>query len=327
MSKHPRWLPDDLVLLDERCPLPLDRPFTRAQATTLGVSRHYFRLLLSRALVRPLVHGTYAVAQLRDTIEVRAAALRLVVRDSAVVTDRTAAWLHEIDVLPRSAVHEPTPLDVFSAEESRLRRAGVSSGIRMLNAEDVMIVQGVAVTTQVRTALDLGRLLPRYDAIGALDAFLRAGVAHEQLLAEVARFGGFRGVIQLRELAPIADPRPESMPESALRLHGRDAGVCDLEPQVWVYDEGGNGIYRIDLAIEALRYGAEFHGERFHEGEQNEARDVRRVAWLDDRDWLLDEFWKDDVYGPRADPGARLRAGVVRARRRAGLWKPQGKFL
>ncbi|MGH3362940.1 MAG: type IV toxin-antitoxin system AbiEi family antitoxin domain-containing protein [Nocardioides sp.] len=327
MSKTPLWLPDDLVLLDGRCPLPRDRPFTRAEAAAWGVSRHFLRVLQARGLIRPLVRGTYGVAQLRDTIESRAAALRMVVPESAVVTDRTAAWLHGIDVLPRSAAHDPTPLDVFSSDESRLRRPGISSGIRMLRPCDVSVVHGVAVTTPLRTATDLGRLLRRYDAIGALDAFLHAGVPREQLLAELPRFKGFRGVVQLRELAAFADPRPESMPESALRLHGSDAGIPDLEPQYWVCDEWGNGVFRVDLAQVELRYIAEYQGERFHKGEENESRDEGRIEWLADRDWLLDEFWKDDVYAPHADPSARLRAGVRRARERFGAWKPQGKFL
>lgn len=327
MPRAPLWLPPDLTLLDERCPLPLDRPFTRAEAARLGVSRHYLRILLARGLIRQLVLGAYAVTQLRESIEVCAAALRLVVAESAIVTDRTAAWLHDVDVLPRSAVHEPVPLDVFSADESRLRRPGVASGIRTLTDEDVMVVHGVRVTTPLRTALDLGRMLPRYDAIGALDAFLRTGVERDSLLIGIDRFKGYRGVIQLRELAPQADPRAESMPESALRLHGKDAGLPDLEPQYWVCDEWGHEVYRLDLAVPELRYGAEYHGERFHLGDDNEAYDEQRGEWLGSREWEMDAFWKVDLYGPGADPGTKLRLGVARARARRGEWRPQGRFL
>jgi hypothetical protein len=323
----PAWLPPELSLLDERCPLPLDRPFTRAQTAVWGISRHYFRILLARRLVRPMVRGTYAVAQLPDTIDNRAAALRLVLPPGAVVTDRTAAWLHGIDVLPRSAVHEPVPLDVFSAEESRLRRPGVSSGVRGFLPHDLTTVRGVVVTTPVRTALDLGRLLKRYDAIGALDALLRRGVERAALEAELCRFKGYRGVVQLRALVPHADPRAESMPESALRLHGIDAGVPELTPQLWVCDEWGREIYRLDLGHPGLRYGAEYHGERFHVGDEHEAHDRERGQWLDDRGWEIDTFWKADLYGPRADPGRRLWDGVMRARARLGSWQPQGKFL
>ncbi len=322
MPKTPDWLAPGAVLLDGGCPLPLDLPFTRQQAADLGVGPKTLRRALSMHLIREVVRGAYAVTQLPDTIELRAAALSLVVSPGAVVTDRTAAWLHEIDVLPRRAVHEPVPLDVFSATESRVRRPGVASGLRSLHDEDVVVVQGVQVTSMIRTALDLGRLLPRYDAIGALDAFMRAGVPRHELDGGIHRFKGYRGVIQLRELVVLADPRAESMPESALRLLGSDGGVPGLIPQVWV-----EGERRVDLGIPELRYAAEYHGEAYHGSDEQRADDAERRAWLEDRYWVLDEFWKHDVYGPHANPAATMRLGVARAREQLGRWRPQGRFL
>jgi hypothetical protein len=320
------WLTPGTVLLDAACPLPLDRPFTAGEAGSRGVGRKLLRRLLRRRLVREVLRGVYVAVQVRDSIELKVAALRLVVAPSAVVTDRTAAWLQGVDVLPRRAVHEPVPLDVFSRAESRLRRPGVDSGIRELRDTDVEEIDGIAVTSKLRTALDLGRRLPRYDAIGALDALLRAGVCREELEWGVHRFKGHRGVIQLRDLVPLADPRAESMPESALRLHGHDAGLT-LEPQFVVCDAWGRELYRLDLAAPEVRYGAEYNGVRFHEGEENEAYDQGRAAWLDGGGWEIDAFWNEDLYGRHADPGPTMRLGVERARVRLGAWHPQGHFL
>lgn len=325
----PRWLTADLVLLDDRCPLPLDRPFTAAEALRRGISRWYLRELRRRGLVRELLRGVYAVAQLPDTIELKVAALRLVVPPSAVVVDRTAAWFHGVDILPRSAVHEPPPVDLFDRRRARkVRRDGVRSGQRTLLESDVMVVGGVLVTTPLRTALDLGRNLPRYDALAALDAFLRQGVDHGQLLGSVERFRGDRGVVQLRGLAPLADRRAESPAESVLRGHWIDAGLPTPEPQWWVSDECGVPIYRIDVGLPALRYGAEYNGERFHTGEDVEARDEERSAWLmETGGWTITTFWKEDLYGHDADPAARLLAGLKQARLAMGKWRPQGHFL
>ena len=322
MPSTPAWLAPNVVLLDDRCPLPLDRPFTRAQAAACGVGPRLLRAAGGRELIRELVRGVYAVSQLRDTIELRTAALALVVSDQAVVTDRTAGWLFDIDVLPRRAVHEPVPLDLFGAEGSRVRRPGVASGIRSLRPDEIVEIGGVRVTSRTRTALDLGRMLPRYDAIGALDAFLRAGVPRHELEWGVHRFKGHRGVIQLRDLVPLADPRAESMPESALRLHAHDGGLPPLTPQVWVEDRR-----RVDLGIPEIRYGAEYLGEAFHAGEEQRAADEERTAWLAERWWVLDGFWKHDVYGRHANPAAVMREGIRRARAQLGDWRPQGKFL
>src|SRR5690349_19132545 len=114
------WLDSSGLLLGPGCPLPLDAPFTPALADQHGVSRHALRSLLSEGYVRRVLRGVYAVTQARDDMEMRARAAALVVPPSAVVTDRTAAWLHGVDVLPRTALSVPPPVTVFRADGTRL---------------------------------------------------------------------------------------------------------------------------------------------------------------------------------------------------------------
>lgn len=316
----PAWMPPDLVLLDTRCPLPLDRPFTRHQAIQAGVSRWQLARLVERGLVRQLLHGVFAAAQVSDCLELRAAALSMIVSDACIVTDRTAAWLHGVDILPRSSLVAMPPLQVYNRAGSRLRRAGVSSGTRQLTDSDVMVVNGVLVTTKLRTALDLGRSLWRFDALAALDGFLAAGVEHEELLSQVERFKGDRGVVQLRTLAPLADGRSESPAESALRLHWIEAALPAPDLQIWVHDDFGRERFRVDIGLEVITYGAEFDGEEFH-GPERQAYDEDRRTWLrEERGWTIDVFRKGELYAPGSDPGPRLRAGFEAARRRHGAW-------
>ncbi len=324
VSHRVPWLPPDLPFLDDRCPLPLDRPFRTTDAVGLGVPRARLQTLTRRGLIRPVLQGVSVAAQVVDSIECRAHALSLVVPESAVVVDRTAAWLHMVDVLPRSAVHEMPPIEVFSRAESRVRRPGVASGERRLLDGDVTVVNGVLVTTRLRTALDLGRSLNRYHALAALDALVRAGVDLEVLLESVERFRRQRGVVQLRRLAPLVDPRAESPQESVLRLHWHETSTLPPpQPQVWVLD-GGIPRFRVDVGNEDLRYGAEYDGRAFHE---DEAGDTERRDWLDEEgDWVIDVFVDAEIY-PRGDPTVRLQQGALLARRRSGLWVPQGRYL
>jgi hypothetical protein len=309
------WFSNDTVLLDGSCPLPLDLPFTAAIAATLGVSHAQLRRLVARGLVRRVCRGVYAVTQAPDDLAFRARALGLVVSPSAVVTDRTAAWLHGVDILPRSALTIPPPVSVFQRPGTRSRRDGVASGERMLLPRDVVEVGGLAVTSPLRTALDLGRLLWRFDALGALDQFLRIGVAADELLAEVERFKGFRGVVQLRFLASLADPRAESLAESALRLHWYDAGLPKPEPQWWVFDERGIALFRLDLALPEVLFAAEYDGTDFHSSDSDRAHDHGRRSWLADcRCWLIEVFVNDDLYRLHADPARRLQAGLQQAK-------------
>lgn len=314
-SRLPHWC-RDVAFLDHHSPIPIDRPFTTAYAGSVGVGPTLRRRLVASGLLRPVLRGVLVATQVPDSLLLRVGAVRLVVPDHAVAVDRLAAWIHGVDALPRSAIHQMPSLDVFSLAASRMRRAGIRSGIRDLARRDVCVIDGMQVTSPLRTACDLGRLLWRYDALGAIDGFLRIGVEQAELVSEAERFKGHRGVVQLRRLAPLGDPRAESQPESALRLHWHEAGLPPPDAQIWVYD-GDVPRYRIDLGHETTRYGVEYFGEEWH-GEDRREHDDGRVQWLEERDWVIDVFLKHHVYG--LDPaGVRLRRGFERARRSLGL--------
>ena len=85
-----------------------------------------------------------------------------------------------------------------------------------------------------------------------------------ELLTELPRFRGFRGVVQLRELAPLADAKAESLPESVLRLRWIDARLPAPEPQLWIKNARGHKVYRVDIGSSTVPYAAEYDGEEFH---------------------------------------------------------------
>lgn len=190
-------------------PLSLDLPrlFTPALARASGIGRSALDAMLRRGVLRRVRRGVLAPADVTDTLEVRAAALALVVRPGRVVVGRTAAWLHGVEAGGGDV------LDV------------APRGSPVLVARDVQRVGEVLVTTPLRTAADLGRELSREHALAVLDAFLRAGLAPSALLDELGRHTGRRGAGQLRRLAPLADARAREPCESVLRLRWLDAGL------------------------------------------------------------------------------------------------------
>lgn len=299
------------------------QPFTRGMAQERGVSVAILRRLLDAGLIRRMFHGAYVATQTTDSIQLRAAALKLVVPPYAVVTDRAAGWLHGMPVLRRGAHLSPPDIEVCQMIDSRMVRRGVDGHRRGLLPDDIEMVHGVRVTTPLRTALDLGRMLWRYDALAALDAVLRIGVDHEKLLDEIARFRGYRGVIQLRTLAPLADPRAESPGESALRLHWYDAGLPRPDLQLWVDDDAGVPIYRLDVPCAEVRFATEYDGEEFHSTAADLEHDEVRREWLRvQRRWTIVPTGKGDVYGPKSDLPDRLSHGFRDARKRTSFWIP-----
>ena len=312
----PSW--SHAPLLGPESPLPIDRPFTYAEASAEGVGSKLLARLVTSGRLRHVIHGVYVATQVPDSLGTRAQALKLVVPDHGVAVDRTACWLHFVDALPRKAAYEMPPLEIYSTAGSRTRRDGVSSGIRELRPTDIEVIDGLRVTTKLRTACDVGRLVWRYDAIGALDGLVRAGLSKDELLDAVERFKGQRGVLQLRRLVPIIDPLAESMPEGALRLHWHEADLPWPECQIWVHDDDGRPVFRIDLGHREVRYGVEYFGEQFH-GDAAKEADQARLGWLGGRGWHMDVFVKAQVYGMEPHPDETLRAGFERARAMLGV--------
>ena len=317
---RPTWLDPDGSLLGRDSPLPLDRPFSSGQAVDLGVSRRVLSSLVDEGLVRRVVHGVYAAAQAPDDLVARAQALTLVVPPSVVVVDRTAAWLHGVDLLPRTVDSGGPAVQLAQVAAWPTRRKETSGVRRGLLPTDVTVVHGVRVTTALRTALDLGRLLWRFDALAAIDGFLRIGVPHEILVAEIGRFRGYRGVRQLRALAPLGDPRSESPGESGLRLHWIDAGLPRPSLQHGIVGDDGRVIFRLDCAEPVVRFAAEYDGRAFH-GPDRAAHDERRRRWItEERGWTIEVFTAEDLYQQGRDPLPRLISGHRRARRSLAAW-------
>ena len=312
-------MPEYGGLLGADAPFAIDRPVHLDDLVACGVTKPLIDELVARDVIRRVTRATYVASQVDDSIELRARALGLVVPESAIVVDRTAAWLHGVDLLRRGIREELPEIQLFQREGTRIRRVGVEGGRRTLLDVDVSVVHGIRVTTPLRTALDLGRLLWRFDGLAALDAFAHSGVSVHQMLHELPRFRGARGVVQLRSLVPLVDGRAESPAESALRLHWYDAGLPRPEVQWWIEIDGVE-TFRLDLALPDEGFAAEFDGEAFHTGQTDRDADaVRRALVAREHRYHFEIFTKADIYVPGADPCPRLLTGRRTARIGRGL--------
>lgn len=308
--------------------LPVDHPFTTAEARRLGLQPNVLARMVRDGTLRRLIRGVYVDASVPDSIDHRARALALAVPQAAVITDETAAWLYGVDLLPPSTywlaeqtVHFFRPLD-----HTRIRRPGVHGGRRGMLGSDLRRIGEVVATTPLRTACDLGRSRPRASALGAIDALLRLGdFDRDDLLAAVDRFRGHRGVVQFRHLAPLGDGRAESVAESALRLLWLDAGLPTPELQIPFTDRWGRVVFRLDLGDSTVRYAAEFDGREWHSTPEQRDHDERRRTIIRERGWLIDVFTSEDLYARTVIE--RLRRGHQRAterRNRSPDWPDVG---
>lgn len=250
-----------------------------------------------------MLRGVYVRGDREDSIELRAAAAAKVIAPGSVVVDRTAAWIHGVDVFVHSEHEVLPPIESCVLRwRTRTRRAGVDGRTRDLTADDIMSIGGVRVTTPLRTALDLGCNLRRRDALAALDQLMQAsGLTQEDLGQGALRYFRRRGVVQLRELIPLADPRSESARESWTRLEIIDAGLPIPEIQFWV-DLDGVPTYRLDLAYPKHRIAVEYDGDEFHLRTEDQRRhDAERRTWLRDHGWTVIVVRNGDFTGAGLD--------------------------
>lgn len=266
-----------------------DRPFLGRDAGKYGITKRDLRTLVERGVLRRICRGVYADATLPDTVELRAQAVLLIAPEGHVACDRTAAWILGVDVVPPGE-RDAGPLVETCVASGRTptRQSAADGHERDLAPTDVMTVEALQLTTPQRTALDLGARLHRRDALAAMDALCRIhGMSAQTLRRGLKRFRRRRGVVQLRELVELVDPRAESVRESWTRLELHDAGLPLPSLQHWVVVNGRRK-FRLDLAYPSLRIAIEYDG--FEDHRRNRAqieRDAARRQWLHDHGWTV----------------------------------------
>lgn len=142
------------------------------------------------------------------------------------------------------------------------REAGVCQHLGALRAEDVVHLNGIALTSGTRTALDCACLLDVEQALVIVNDLLHRRLTSLEQLAEGARFmtawpGSLRHQVVLR----LADGRLESVGESRFWYLCWRQGLPMPIPQYEVRDSHGNVVARLDFAWPQLGVFAEFDGE------------------------------------------------------------------
>jgi len=281
-------------------------PFTWSDAKAAGVSRRRLDDAVACHELRRVLQGVYVDASLADTPLLRARAAKHVVSPHSVLCDRTAAWLLGCDV------HDYRELDVIPPIESYVLRGHdptdrpeCDGGTRDLQPVDWCEVDGVRVTTPLRTAMDLGCKLDRRSALAAMDALMRAyAFTVDDMMRTLPRYRRRRGVRRLRTIVALADPRSESRSESWVRLEIVDRGLPAPELQHWVWIDGVP-TYRLDLAYPHARVAVEYDGDEFHSTPQQREHDRQRREVLRQRGWTIIVLTKADFTPARVDAWIR----------------------
>lgn len=272
----------------------LSGPFVGSEAVSCGLlSREQLRSGAYRRLYRDV----YVCAEIPDSQELRVKAACLIVPPGAVLSGRTAAWVHGVDV---RRADEPVEITV-PPKMSIWPRAGLAIRHARIEPDDVTVVDSAAVTSPLRTGFDLARRKGLVGAVIASDALTNAGLFTPQQLLTYARsprFKGWRGIRQVPKVVEHTEPKTESPGETRLRLIIVLAGLPRPEAQIDVFDPYGRHCGRVDLGYREARLGIEYDGQQHRE---QWGKDVERQNRLLAAGWSLLRFRKEDLErGPSA---------------------------
>lgn len=263
-----------------------DTPFLGSQA------------LAEEEITRGRLHGPDFVALHRDvfvgaavqiTARVRVLAVSLRAGPGAVVAGPLAA-------LAWGAECPWNDAEAITVTDRRLARDRIRLRVDQLAPEDVAQRFGVAITSPTRTAFDLARRDdPLPEVVAAADALGHACDVGPSLLRERAEHHpGARGLVRLRRVAELMDPRACSLMETRSRLVFVLRNLPAPVPQYRVVLPNGRVAY-LDLAWPEAMVGVEYDGDD-HREPRRHADDLDRQAGLDDLGWDVGHVTGRQVY-------------------------------
>lgn len=284
-------------------------PLVASAASSVGLTPETVRDLLRTRRVRRVFRGVYVDTTVPDTRGLRAAALNLVKPRDAVFYGTTVAFLLGIDAMPPKERFSFVPACIVPHHTSRCRQQTVRCREGYLGEVDLMEVDGLIVTTPLRTTCDMLRTLWRPYALGAADAMAHAGlVTREETMSRVSLLKRYPGIVQARALASLIEPLTESPGESWQRLRLVDAGFPVPKPQFEVRDRFDQLIARLDHAYREARVGMEYDGREWHDDDEGKESDGGKRGYLrDGMGWRIAVGRQENIFGE--DPSFEREIG------------------
>lgn len=219
----------------------------------------------------------------------------------------TAAALYDFDT------ENPKDLHVLNPPHHQLRNAD-GLVVHRRDGAPMAEVRGRPATTAAWTAIEVARSLRRPRSLATLDAALRSGTCDRLELARaLTKQAGRRGVVVVRELLPLADPRAESPMESEARLVIIDGGLPAPVLQYELIDGRGQ-LRRLDFAWPDYRVAAEYDGMDWHSGADAMLANRNRTSALIDIRWTVVPIVFEDVRRRPDDLVSRIAMQLRHAR-------------
>lgn len=226
-----------------------------------------------------------------------------------VLVGHSAAELLGVRCAPPGA-----PAEVNVEGTGQRSRPGLLVRRAWLEPKEIDPVEGVPVTTPIRTAYDLVRRGSLVERVIAVDALANLGTFEPDRLLHYAAYGwGTRGNADVAAALSLADRRSGSPMESRLRVLLVTSGLPRPEVQWVVQDPARRTAVWLDMAYPQWKIGIEYEGEG-HAAPDQVLRDIGRYTRLVDKGWLILRYTKLDVLGEPRRVVEEVSRAISRAR-------------
>lgn len=228
-----------------------------------------------------------------------------VVGEDAVACCSSAALIHGLEMLADPPADVVTLLRPDAAKHNRrscggdiVFRAGALVPKGDPERQHVIRSYGVRVTTTPRTVADLARELPFIEGVAVADSALRKyNFWKADYLRILTSCSGWRGLARARDALEFADPKAESVLESALRVRLHEWGFGP--PQTQVCLAVGTRSVRVDFLYPEHRTVIEADGMAKMSEEGANQKQYRRDESLRDAGYkVVHVSWRELFYDP-----------------------------
>lgn len=304
-----------------RTPMPANLPngsFPASAAGELGLSQKQLRrdgiVTVSRGLRLPL-HSTGTITEhLRGYTELDPECCLCQASAARVLGIALPAHLEEdwrIHLARQSTGWKP-------------RRRNVVGHQLDFRSGEVIILDGVRVTSAARTWLDLAQLLSVDELVAVGDSVVcRHGPEHpapraaladlDELRAMVTAHPGMRGVRKARLALDFIRVGADSPQETRMRLAILDAGLPEPVLNHTIYNEWGKAAVWPDAAYIREKVSLQYDG--VHHGEAHQyRRDIRRQALTERLGWREVRIQHEDLMGERPAVVDKVRRALKPSR-------------
>lgn len=197
---------------------------------------------------------------------------------NGVIAGRAAAALHGA-----RWVDAATPIEMIW--RSGRPPPGIIARNERIDADELVDIDGMLVTSPARTALDLGRHLPRDQAVRHLDALSAAtGIQARDALLLVERHRRARGLRSSELALDLMDGGAESPKETWLRLLLIDAGLPRPRTQIQISDGFNNAF--IDMGYDEPKVGLDYEGKHHSTDRAQYVHGIGRAELIYGQGWI-----------------------------------------